>query len=296
MVMPNRTELAIAGDRSAPQTRPHESGIRLPARRGRRNRGANGHPDGDGPAPGGVPGRREFRRYLIKPGERQNFADYFESFFPEFFEQLGAIAFGQFLERDNPSRFTWLRGFHTIEDRAAVNGAFYDGPLWKEHRKTMNDILVDSDNVLLLHPIGPNRGIAVLPAVDPVREMRLDRGIVVAQIFAVEAGAVDAFARRAESEFAAYRAAGARETGVLATARRSQQLSAAPRAKRRTVSRVARHPARRPGARERFPSARGTVGAGALGHEDAQGRTGARRPRTDAAIAPAMAALRTSVP
>ncbi len=159
----------------------------------------------------------EFRRYLIKPGERQNFADYFESFFPEAFEQLGAIALGQFRERDNPSRFTWLRGFHTLEDRAAVNGAFYDGPLWKEHRTTMNDILLDSDNVLLLHPIGPNRGIVVLPAVDPVHEIQGDRGIVVAQIFAVEAGEVDAFARRAESEFAAYRAAGVREAGVLAT-------------------------------------------------------------------------------
>jgi len=47
--------------------------------------------------------------------------------------------------------------------------------------------------------------------------MQGDRGIVVAQIFAVKAGAVDAFAGKAESEFAAYRAAGVREAGVLAT-------------------------------------------------------------------------------
>ena len=159
----------------------------------------------------------EFRRYTIKSGERRHFADYFESFFPEAFEQLGAIAFGQFLERDDPSHFAWLRGFHSIDDRAAVNGAFYDGPLWKEHRTTMNDIIVDSDDVLLLRPLAPARGITVLPAVDPVRETEGARGVVVAQIFAVKAGRVDAFARRAEPAFSGYRAAGAREAGALVT-------------------------------------------------------------------------------
>ena len=158
----------------------------------------------------------EFRRYTIKDGERKHFAEYFESYFPEAFEQLGAIAFGQFLERDDASHFTWLRGFHSINDRAAVNGAFYDGPLWKEHRSTMNDILLDSDNVLLLQAL-PEHGIPVLPAVDPVREEEGARGVVVAQIFPVKAGFADAFAKRAEVEFAGYRAAGAREAGILAT-------------------------------------------------------------------------------
>src|SRR5258705_11843791 len=54
----------------------------------------------------------EFRRYTTKPGERQHFAEYFDSFFPEAFEQLGAIAFGEFSERNKPDGFTWLRGFH----------------------------------------------------------------------------------------------------------------------------------------------------------------------------------------
>jgi hypothetical protein len=158
----------------------------------------------------------ELRRYTIKAGERQHFADYFESFFPEAFEQIGAIAFGQFLERDHPSRFTWLRGFPTLDARAALNGAFYDGPLWKEHRATMNEILDDSDDVLLLRPLD-SHAIPVLPAVDPVREARGARGVVAAQIFAVKPGSVDAFARQAESALAAYRAAGAREAGVLVT-------------------------------------------------------------------------------
>ncbi|HKB72421.1 MAG TPA: NIPSNAP family protein [Thermoanaerobaculia bacterium] len=159
----------------------------------------------------------ELRRYTIKNGERQNFADYFESFFPEAFEQIGAIAFGQFLERDDRSRFTWLRGFHSMDDRASLNGAFYDGPLWKEHRSTVNAVIVDSDDVLLLRALTPAGGIPVFPAVDPVREPGGAHGIVVAQIFATRAGRVEAFARRAEPAFSGYRAVGAREAGVLAT-------------------------------------------------------------------------------
>jgi hypothetical protein len=159
----------------------------------------------------------EFRRYTIKKGEREHFAQYFESYFPEAFEQLGALACGQFFERNNPSGFTWIRGFHNIDARATVNAAFYYGALWKEHKSTMNDILTDSDNVLLLRPVSPERGVTILPAVDPVTEERGAQGIVVAQIFAVKADSVESFAKQAEATFTGYRAAGVREAGVLVT-------------------------------------------------------------------------------
>jgi hypothetical protein len=156
----------------------------------------------------------EFRRYTIKPGGRDAFAAYFEAYFPEAFRQLGAMAFGQFLERGN-DMFTWLRGFRNMEARKDVNTAFYYGPLWKEHRTTMNDLLIDSDNVLLLTPLDPAHGVTLLPAVDVVREADGAQGIAVAQIFAVKEGGVEAFAKQAEEIFARYRAAGAREAGVL---------------------------------------------------------------------------------
>ena len=159
----------------------------------------------------------EFRRYTIKEGERQHFAQYFENYFPEAFEQLGAIAAGSFFERRNQTGFTWIRGFHTIDARAVVNAAFYYGPLWKEHKKTLNDLMTDSDNVMLLCPLNPERGVPVLPAVDPVTEENGARGIVVAQIFAIKPNSVEAFAKEAETTFASYRAAGAREAGVLVT-------------------------------------------------------------------------------
>ena len=159
----------------------------------------------------------EFRRYTIRDGEREHFAQYFESFFPEAFQQLGAIAVGQFLERGNDSRFTWLRAFHNMDDRAKVNALFYYGPLWKEHAATLNSLMTDSDNVLLLRPLSRERGITVLPAVDPVKEGKGAQGIAIAQVFAVTAGNVDAFAQHAEATFARYRYAGAREAGVLVT-------------------------------------------------------------------------------
>ncbi len=159
----------------------------------------------------------ELRRYTIQPGGREDFALYFESYFPEAFEQLGAIAFGHFFERARPDHFTWLRGFHDIDARARVNAEFYYGPLWKEHRETLNSLIVDSDDVLLLHPVSADRGVPVLPAVDVVREKAGAQGIVALQIFAVPVGGVDAFLRSAEPAFAGYRAAGARDAGVLAT-------------------------------------------------------------------------------
>ncbi|HTD06280.1 NIPSNAP family protein [Undibacterium sp.] len=159
----------------------------------------------------------EFRRYTIKSGGREQFARYFESYFPEAFQQLGAIAFGQFFERGHGNGFTWIRGFPSMEARAIANSAFYYGPVWKEHRATLNNLIEDSDNVYLMRPLSAGRGVAVMPAVDPVHEPQGAQGIMVAQLFAVKADHVDSFARQAEEVFARYRAAGIREAGVLVT-------------------------------------------------------------------------------
>jgi len=159
----------------------------------------------------------EFRRYVTADGERAHFVKYFDAYFPEAFEQLGAMVFGQFTERGNPNHFTWLRGFHDINARPIVNAAFYYGPLWKEHRVKVNAILPDSDNVMLLHPLHPDQGVTVLPAVDPVTEGHGARGVVVAQIFAVKKGSEEAFAKQAEAAFSAYRIDGVHPAGVLVT-------------------------------------------------------------------------------
>lgn len=160
----------------------------------------------------------EFRRYSVKPGEREHFAQYFDTYFPEALQQLGVIVAGSFVEQKNQNGFTWIRGFHSIDGRGLGNGEFYFGSVWNEHRDTMNDLMTDSDNVMLLRPLNPERELTILPAVDPVTEPKGAQGLVVAQIFTVKQGSVEAFAERAETAFAKYRASGAREAGVLVTA------------------------------------------------------------------------------
>jgi hypothetical protein len=140
----------------------------------------------------------ELRRYTIQPGQREGFAEYFDAYFPEAFQQLGAIAFGQFFERDKESMFTWLRGFRDMDARAVVNTAFYYGPVWREHKQTVNPMMIDSDDVLLLRPVRP---IPVLPAVDAVRE-REPRGVVVMHVLH------DTDAERVEQAYAHYECAG----------------------------------------------------------------------------------------
>lgn len=160
----------------------------------------------------------ELRRYDIAPGQRARFVKYFDTWFPEAFEQLGCMVFGQFYDRSAPTHFTWLRGYKDIDARPIVDAAFYYGPVWREHRVEVNALFPgESDNVLLLRPLTPQRGVKVLPSVDPVDEPDGAGGVVVAQIFAVKKGSVDAFAKQAEAVFARYRAAGIREAGVLVT-------------------------------------------------------------------------------
>jgi hypothetical protein len=159
----------------------------------------------------------EFRRYVIKEGKRPTFIQYFDTYFPEAFQQLGSIVAGSLSERQNPSGFIWIRGFHTIDDRALLNGFFYYGSVWDENRKTMNDLIENTDNVMLLRPLSPEREIPILPAVDPVAEPNGAQGVVVAEIFAVKPNSVEDFVRQAESVFASYRSTGAREAGLLVT-------------------------------------------------------------------------------
>ena len=159
----------------------------------------------------------EFRRYTVRDGEREHFTAYFESYFPEAFQQLGAIAFGDFIEPEHPEHFTWLRGFHDMDERAKVNSAFYFGSVWKEHKALLNSLMTDSDNVLLLRPLTTDSQIPVLPAVDPVKEPSGAKGTVVAQIFRVKPTRLDSVSRLASGAFAKYREAGARDAGILVT-------------------------------------------------------------------------------
>jgi hypothetical protein len=160
----------------------------------------------------------ELRRYDIAPGQRDRFVRYFDAYFPEAFEQLDCMVFGQFEDRAAPTKFVWLRGYHDINARPIVDSAFYYGPVWREHRARVNALFPGaSDNVLLLRPLNANTSVTVLPAVNPVDEPHGARGVAVAQIFAVKKGDEDAFAQRAQLAFKHYEGAKVHSVGVLVT-------------------------------------------------------------------------------
>lgn len=103
----------------------------------------------------------ELRQYTLHPGKRDVLIDLFDREFVESQEALGMKVIGQFRDLDNPNRFVWLRGFRNMSSRAQALKDFYGGPVWKAHREVANATMIDSDNVLLLHPATPTSGFSL---------------------------------------------------------------------------------------------------------------------------------------
>lgn len=95
----------------------------------------------------------ELRQYTLHPGQRDVLISLFERAFIESQEATGMHLIGQFRDEDRPDRFVWMRGFRDMDSRREALGAFYGGPVWKEHRNAANATMLDSDNVLLLRPV-----------------------------------------------------------------------------------------------------------------------------------------------
>src|SRR6266513_3074201 len=103
----------------------------------------------------------ELRQYTLHPRKRDVLIDLFDREFVESQEALGMKVIGQFRDLDNPNRFVWLRGFRDMPLRAQALKDFYGGPIWKAHREAANATMIDSDNVLLLHPLNPTAGFSL---------------------------------------------------------------------------------------------------------------------------------------
>lgn len=101
----------------------------------------------------------ELRQYTLHPGRRDALIALFEREFIEPQEDLGIRILGTFRDLDDPDRFVWMRGFPDMESRPGALHAFYYGPVWQAHREQANATMVDSDNVLLLRPLGCDQGL-----------------------------------------------------------------------------------------------------------------------------------------
>ncbi|WP_439501510.1 NIPSNAP family protein [Aminobacter ciceronei] len=96
----------------------------------------------------------ELRQYTLHQGQRDVLIDIFDSHLVESQEACGMKIIGQFRDLDRPDHFVWLRGFDDMAARKAALEAFYGGPVWAAHKDAANRTMIDSDDVLLLRPVG----------------------------------------------------------------------------------------------------------------------------------------------
>ena len=137
----------------------------------------------------------ELRQYTLHPGQRDVLIELFDRAFVETQEATGMRVFGQFRDLDRPDRFVWIRGFSDMAARAAALEAFYTGPVWQAHRAAANATMIDSSDVLLLHPATPTRGFADLPPRAAPGAIAPPASLFVATIYALAPAASPRFAR-----------------------------------------------------------------------------------------------------
>ncbi|MFC4115891.1 NIPSNAP family protein [Nonomuraea zeae] len=135
----------------------------------------------------------ELRRYTLHPGRRDELITLFEREFVESQEATGMRVAGTFRDPDAPDTFPWLRAFPGPRTRRESLDAFYTGPVWLANRDAANATMIDSDDVLLLHSVGPE-----LPAGDrpPVGAGEPPPSLYVATVYHVEAGFSEFFVRQ----------------------------------------------------------------------------------------------------
>lgn len=137
----------------------------------------------------------ELRQYTLKPGQRDVLIELFDREFVETQEAVGVRVYGQFRDEDHPERFVWIRGFADMKTRERALTSFYGGPAWKAHGKQANAAMIDSDNVLLLHPVDPPGGFNDLPAKRPsVGAPAPPSALVTATIYSLRANTLREFA------------------------------------------------------------------------------------------------------
>ena len=99
------------------------------------------------------------KNYLIQPGQRNHFIDYFEAHFVWSQRAVGMHVLGQFRMVAEPNRFVWLRGFTDRAARLAGLRGFYKGPVWQKYRGRANEMIADSDQAYLLRLVGSDTGL-----------------------------------------------------------------------------------------------------------------------------------------
>lgn len=106
----------------------------------------------------------ELRQYTMVPGRRDDFVDIFDRHFIESQEALGIRVVGQFRDLDRDDRYVWMRAYADMATRERELNAFYDGPVWAEHKDAANATMTEWHDVLLLTPAWHGNGLAHDPS------------------------------------------------------------------------------------------------------------------------------------
>ena len=135
----------------------------------------------------------ELRQYTLHPGRRDELVALFEREFVETQEDAGIRLLATFRDLDDPDRFVWMRAFVDMAARADALAAFYGGAAWKAHRDAANATMIDSDDVLLLRPLGCDQGLqAALQPRPPVGAAATAGGVFTITLCPLRAPADDA--------------------------------------------------------------------------------------------------------
>jgi NIPSNAP len=141
----------------------------------------------------------ELRRYQLHPGARETLIELFDREFVEPQEAIGIKVIGQFRSLDDPDCFVLLREFADMPTRARALASFYEGPVWARHGAEANAGIVESDDVLLLHPAWPGSGFTLAAERPPPGATTIAAGLVVATIYHLDPLTADAFPALFES-------------------------------------------------------------------------------------------------
>ena len=126
----------------------------------------------------------ELRQYTLRSGTLGRFVELFDAQLARPQAAAGAIVFGLYRDLDDPDRVVWLRGFENLQTRVTALETFYGGEAWTESRDAANACIVDSDNALMLVPVGSAGGTESHPwRAELARIELIDAGLVDAEEF-----------------------------------------------------------------------------------------------------------------
>lgn len=164
----------------------------------------------------------ELRRYRLRPNTREALIATFDHALVETQESAGIGVLGQFRDVDDPDAFVWVRSFADMDARTLALQAFYTGSAWIENRSVANATMVNSDNVLLLRPVGTTAPFPQIRNTRPSSDATaIPPGLIVVTVCSLAPGTEAAFADDFDQKARPMmEAAGARIDATFATEHR----------------------------------------------------------------------------